>query len=182
MKGIIFTELVSFVERHTSTVVAEQIISEADLKTKGAFTSVGNYQHEEALKLVTSAATILKASPEALMRQFGNELFEHLVASHPEFFPDDVKDALSFLAAVQSHIHTEVVKLYPESSPPTVQTVIENGKMIVTYESHRPFAMIALGLIEGCCAYFDESLVVSYDSSLGANDSFAIFSISKNDI
>jgi hypothetical protein len=180
MKGIIFTELVNFVERHTSTVVSEQIISQADLDTKGAFTSVGNYPHDEALKLVSSAASILETPPEDLMRQFGGELFEHLVTSHPDFFPEHIDDALSFLSVVQSHIHTEVKKLYPESSPPNVSTVVENGKMIVTYDSHRPFAMIAMGLIEGCCAYFDESLTVVSDSDLGATDSSATFIISAN--
>ena len=180
MKGIIFTELVYFVERHTSTVVSEQIINQADLDTKGAFTSVGNYPHDEALKLVSSAASILETPPEDLMRQFGGELFEHLIASHPEFLPEHVDDAFSFLSVVQSHIHTEVKKLYPESSPPNVSTVVENGKMIVTYDSHRPFAMIAMGLIEGCCAYFDESLTVVTDSDLGATDSSATFIISAN--
>ena len=180
MKGIIFTELVSFVERHTSTVVSEQIINQADLDTKGAFTSVGNYPHDEALKLVSSAASILETPPEDLMRQFGGELFEHLIASHPEFLPEHVDDAFSFLSVVQSHIHTEVRKLYPESTPPNVSTVVENGKMIVTYDSHRPFAMIAMGLIEGCCAHFDESLTVASDSDLGATDSSATFIISTN--
>jgi hypothetical protein len=180
VKGVIFTELVSVVERHTSTLVSEQIISQAGLDTKRAFTSVGNYPHGEAFILVRSAASMLKTPPEVLMRKFSGELFEYLVASHPELFPEHIDDALSFLSVVQPHIHNEVKKLYVESRRPKVHTVVENGDMFVTYELNRPFAMIAMGLVEGCCAHFDESLTVVIESQLEATDTSATFVISVN--
>ena len=51
--------------------------------------------------------------------------------------------------------------------------------MIVNYESHRPFAMIAMGLIEGCCAYFDETLVVELQGNPGEASNSATFSVTK---
>lgn len=176
---MIFTELVEFVERHTSLPVAEQIISEADLKNTGAFTSVGDYPYTEALKLVSSAATVLGSPTKDLMRQFGQELFHRLLVIHPQFFADRTDNAFSFLSRVQSHIHTEVAKLYPNSKPPTVDTSIEDGKMTVSYASHRPFAMIALGLLEGCCAHFDDSLTVGCKSDLSEAGTQATFTVTK---
>ena len=179
MKGLIFTELMDFIERHTSVPVAETIIDEARLENEGAFTSVGNYPHPEAIKLVMSASERLGTPAADLMRQFGNELFVRLIDAHPQFFDQETADAFAFLSKVQSHIHTEVAKLYADSSPPSVRTSMEDGKMIVSYESHRPFAMIAMGLIEGCCAYFDDTLVVELQGDPNAATSRATFSVTK---
>ena len=66
MKGIVFTELVDFIERHTSVPVTESIICEAELENDGAFTSVGNYPHTEAIKLVMSASERLETPSCAL--------------------------------------------------------------------------------------------------------------------
>ena len=179
MKGFIFTELVDFVERHSSLLVAESIISEAELESDGAFTSVGNYSHSEAVKLVTSASQRLDTPVPDLMKQFGNELFTRLLDTHPQFVNRDTTDTFTFLARVQNHIHDEVAKLYADSSPPLVQTSMEDGKMIVNYESHRPFAMIAMGLIEGCCAYFDESLLVELQGDPNEVSNRATFTVTK---
>lgn len=179
MKGIVFTELVDFIERHTTLPVTETIISEADLENEGAFTSVGNYAHSEAIKLVTSASKRLETPAADLMRQFGNELFVRLIDTHPQFLDQETDDAFTFLSKVQDHIHSEVAKLYADSSPPEVHTSMEDGKMIVNYESHRPFAMIAMGLIEGCCAYFDETMVVELQGNPDEASNSATFSVTK---
>lgn len=179
MKGIVFTELVDFVERHTSIPVAESIISEAGLDNDGAFTSVGNYPHAEAIKLVMSASETLDIPPADLMRQFGNELFARLLDTHPQIVGPEASDAFDFLAKVQSHIHVEVAKLYTESSPPVIRTTLQDGEMIVSYSSHRPFAMIAMGLVEGCCAHFDDSFVVELHGGPDENSTSATFSVTR---
>ena len=53
MKGMLFTELLNFIERHCDMATAEQIIDDANLASQGAYTSVGNYSHEEMIKLAT---------------------------------------------------------------------------------------------------------------------------------
>jgi hypothetical protein len=179
MKGIVFTELVGFVERHASIPVAESIISGAALDNDGAFTSVGNYPHSEAIKLVLSASEELDIPPADLMRQFGNELFPRLLDAHPQFIGEEPDDAFTFLSKVQTHIHVEVAKLYTDSNPPAVRTTLQDGEMIVSYSSHRPFAMIAMGLIEGCCAYFDDTLVVELHEDLDPASKRATFSITR---
>ena len=177
MKGMIFTELIDFIERHSDIATAEQVIDEANLETSGAFTAVGNYPHQEVLQLVGSASSILKSPPRDLMRQFGRELFSRLYESHPDFFEANVDNAPLFLERVQQHIHDEVIKLYPDSNPPRVLVAKSDGVLQVTYESHRPFALVALGLIEGCYEYFGRPVEVQFDDNLDETSSNAQFSI-----
>ena len=56
MKGILFTELLDFVERHAGSVTLENIIQQSNLASGGAYTTVGNYSHEEAVRIVLTAA------------------------------------------------------------------------------------------------------------------------------
>jgi hypothetical protein len=179
MKGIVFTELVDFIESNASLTVAESIIGDAGLDNDGAFTSVGNYPHSEAIKLVTSASEQLDIPVSHLMRQFGRQLFAKLLDSHPQFLDEQTSDAFAFLAKVQGHIHQEVAKLYADADLPEISTSVEGGRMIVSYESHRPFAMLAMGLIEGCCAYFDETTVVELHGDPDDVTDRATFSVTK---
>jgi hypothetical protein len=179
VKGLIISELVDFIERHCALDVAEQIIFEADLESGGAVTSVGNYPHAEVIKLVSSAAEILDQPAEDLMREFGKELFAKLRDSHTQFFEAGAEDLFSFLSRVQSHIHLEVRKLYPGSNPPNVSCVTEDGRLTVIYESHRPFAMVAFGLLEGCCEYFDDAVSVQMVTDPKQAETKAVFIVAK---
>ena len=69
------------------------------------------------------------------------------------------------------------MKLYPESKPPQVLVSREPGFLKVTYESHRPFALVALGLVEGCFEYFGTPVSVEFDDDLDATSSTAQFII-----
>ena len=42
MKGLIFNELLDFVERHAGSTMLEEVLEEADLASGGAYTAVGN--------------------------------------------------------------------------------------------------------------------------------------------
>jgi hemerythrin-like domain-containing protein len=180
MKGLIISELIDFIERHCALNVAEQIIDEAGLESQGAVTSVGNYPHQEAIKLVTSAARTLDQPAEDIMRQFGRELFDKLQESHSQFFEEGADDAFTFLSKIQSHIHAEVKKLYPGANPPRVSCSIQDDQMKVVYESHRPFAMVAFGLLEGCCAHFDDALSVQIDTDPKQDPAKAAFTVSRS--
>ena len=180
MKGLIYTELVDFIEQNSSAAVTELIILDADLENQGAFTAVGKYHFSEAIKLVASASRHLKTPATDLMRLFGRQLFSRLLETHPHFLPDETEDAFGFLSKVQSHIHTEVSKLYDDSEPPHIETSMDSGKMTVSYKSHRPFAEIAFGLIEGCCAHFGDALTVEMHAEPDANGTRATFTLKKN--
>ena len=177
MKGILFTELIDFIERHSDIETAESIIQTADIESLEAYTSVGNYPHQEVLQLVNAATSILNIPQMDLMRLFGQELFSRLYESHPDFFEEAVNDAPAFLARVESHIHSEVMKLYPESKPPSVRVSESDGCLLVKYDSHRPLAIVALGLVEGCFEYFDHPVQIRIHGELDTTSSSARFSV-----
>ena len=177
MKGILFTELIDFIERHSDIETAESIIQAAELKSDGAYTSVGNYSHLEVVQLVNAATAKLGIPQQDLMRLFGQELFSKLYESHPDFFEGAINDAPSFLARVEDHIHVEVAKLYPDSKPPLVRVTEGDGCLVVKYDSYRPFAFVALGLVEGCFDYFHQPVKIRFDDDLDMTSSSARFSI-----
>ncbi|USE33786.1 heme NO-binding domain-containing protein [Endozoicomonas sp. SCSIO W0465] len=170
MKGIIFTEFIEMVESRFSVEVAEQIIAAAELSSGGSYTSLGTYSHQEILNLVTRLSAVSGANPVDLQCAFGEYLFGRFSQVHPEFF-QGVKGSFEFLSKVQGYIHIEVRKLYPDSNPPKLTCKpINEHCMELHYESHRPFAPLALGLIKGCGMHFGERLNIHYEPLTGTGD------------
>ena len=174
MKGIIFSELLDFVERHAGNRKLEEILEQADLESGGAYTSVGNYPHHEAISIVSKASELLGLDTPELLREFGLELFDKLAIRHPEFFVG-INDYKTFLKGIQTHIHDEVKKLYPDSMPPSFTVEEEKGNLIITYTSHRPMAMVALGLLEGCVKHFGVPVTIQSQPESLTLDSQARF-------
>jgi len=178
VKGIIFTELIDFIELRAGIVELEQLLAQSTLASEGAYTAVGNYPHEEAVRIVIAASEHLEIEPGELMRQFGHEIFQVFVASYPQFF-EGMNDARTFLKGIETHIHNEVRKLYPESNPPSFRVSEDGETLILSYNSHRPMAMIALGLIEAAIIHFKESLVVIREAEAIPSEHSARFRISS---
>lgn len=119
----------------------------------GAYTSVGNYPHGEALALLGAMSELTGQPVGDLARAYGRWLAGRFVVLYPELvgiYPD----AKSLLAGVGSHIHHEVTKLYPEANPPKVEAANTDRGMQLEYASHRPFSDVAHGLIEGFIEHF----------------------------
>ncbi len=70
-----------------------------------------------------------------------------------------IDDPLRFLELIETHIHVEVKKLYPDSKPPLLLPQrISDYELKLIYKSHRQMADVAEGLILGCADYFNSSL------------------------
>lgn len=164
LKGMIFTELVGFLEVTGGDVFADQVIGQAELPNDGAFTSVGNYPSAWAMSLVEAASAITGVPASTLCENYGHYLFARLQALFPQIVAhygtsDDM------LSHVASHIHHEVRILYPDAQPPMIETVADGTALRVRYESHRPFAHIAFGLIRACLEHFGDPRTVSWERS-----------------
>lgn len=161
MKGVVFTEFLEMVETQFGLEVTDRIIEQSNLPNDGAYTSVGTYEHEELLKLVGNLSREADAPPQALVKAFGQYLFKRFSQSFPEFFAG-VDSAFAFLSRVDDVIHVEVRKLYPDAELPRFRLSFPDiGQMELRYESSRPFADLAEGLIEACSRHFGEEIVVS---------------------
>lgn len=153
MKGIIFTEIVNWAEEVHSPAIVDAVITRSGVPNDGAYTSVGNYPHGEALALLVAMSELTQQPVSELARSYGRWLAGRFVVLYPELvgiYPD----AKSLLAGVGTHIHQEVTKLYPEATPPKVEAMETDRGLQLDYVSHRPFSDVAHGLIEGFIAHF----------------------------
>ena len=160
MKGMVFTEFLDMVEERFSPAIADQIIHSAQGPTGGAYTAVGNYDHTELVNMVQALGQATHVPVPELIRTFGHHLAGRFATLFGRFFSahDNVFD---FLASVDSVIHVEVLKLYPDAQLPSFTVVQRSPEhLVLDYESSRHLHDLALGLIEGAAAHYGEQVVV----------------------
>ncbi len=179
MKGIIFTEFLEMVEDRYGWEMSEQIIEDAALPNDGAYTAVGTYPHEELVRLVIALSQRSKTDVSDLIKAFGRHAFARFVIGYPFMF-EGVTDAFDFLESIENHIHVEVRKLYPAAELPRFATQRSDNRLQMNYQSERPFADFAEGLIEGCLTYFGQPITLTRQESR-ADGTAAQFLLIKND-
>ncbi len=177
MKGIIFTELVRFMEQVKSAKFVDDVITAAQLPNDGAFTSVGNYPSEYALSMVSEASKSSGIDGTELCRLFGHYLYNRFLTLYPDIIAA-YTNAEDLLAHVGSHIHGEVRILYPDARPPRMESQNSEEGFILTYQSHRPMAAIACGLVQGCMKHFEDERELQWSFSDGGKR--ASFTIKDN--
>lgn len=160
MKGIVFTEFLEMVETSFSPEVADRLIDETDLPSGGVYTAVGTYDHQEIVSMVVKLSEISNIAVPALVKAFGAYLFPRFYVLYPNFF-EGVTSALDFLERIESVIHVQVKKLYPDAQLPRFDTTRPDSNTIVmVYQSERHMGDLAEGLIESCIKHFGEPLTL----------------------
>ncbi|MGB7373894.1 heme NO-binding domain-containing protein [Pontixanthobacter sp.] len=161
MKGLIFTELMDFMEHKAGAEFAEDVLDAADLPNGGAFTAIGTYPAAYALNMVAIASDKSGIPAAELSAEYGEWLFHRFTVLYPDII-DRYPTAEIMLDHVGSHIHEEVVILYPDAKPPHISMQREDGHLVVNYSSHRPMAHVAFGLVKGCLAHYRDSRIVEW--------------------
>ena len=179
MKGIVFTEFLEMVESKFSPELADSIIDGAQLPSGGAYTTVGTYDHSEMIKLVSCLSKETGISTAELMQSFGIYMFERFYVLFPKYF-DGVDSSFRFLELIEDYIHVEVRKLYPEAELPSFDCdTSQPGRLCLTYQSNRPFAALAEGLIRGCIAHFREAADIQVEDLSNGKGTAARFVITR---
>ncbi|MGB7342579.1 MAG: heme NO-binding domain-containing protein [Pirellulaceae bacterium] len=181
MKGIVFTELIEMVEADLGIEIADRMISGADTKNKGAYTSVGTYDHGELIQLVIALSEETKIPVPDLVRTFGKYLFVRFHELYPQFF-DGINSAINFLPMVETYIHVEVRKLYPDAELPSFECEKKDGVLDMTYRSKRPFADLAEGLILACVDHYKDPIDVTRADLGEQNGTEACFTLTPASI
>ena len=167
MKGVVFTEFLEMVEQRFSLEAVDQILSRAAPPHGGTYTAVGTYPVEEMFALVTALAEVSKAPIPDLLFTFGEHLFGRFHAGFPQFFREKTT-ALDFLERVDSYIHIEVRKLYPDAELPKFDAErVSERELVLVYHSRRRMADLAHGLIAGCGKHFGVALQVEREDLSG---------------
>lgn len=179
MKGLIFREFLDMVEARFGYEMVDEMLNETELESEGIYTSIGTYDYRELVKLLTLLSNKTKIKVTELLKQFGIHTFQVFTRKYPVFF-ENTNGAFSFLSNVDSTIHVEVRKLYPDAEHPTfIVKVFKGDKMIIEYSSERKLADFAEGLIIGCCNHFKEDITLSR-INLADDGSRVEFTLTRN--
>lgn len=163
MKGIVFTKFIEMVEEQYSIDTAEDMIEACELASKGAYTSVGTYDHREMVALLTQLSKMTGTPVPDLLRTYGNYLFGQFAKLFPGFF-EGITSSLAFASRIEEVIHVEVLKLYPDAELPKFEVLTSTpDELIIVYRSDRHLGDLAHGLLEACISHFGERDTVSLD-------------------
>ncbi len=178
MKGIVFTEFLTMVEGSFSLDMVDTIIEKSDLPSGGAYTSVGTYSHTEIVDLVTNLSQESGVAIPLLLKTFGTYLFHSLARAYPDFV-QKTTDPLDFLEQVETYIHVEVKKLYPDAELPTFECSRPHSanELHMVYVSNRHMEDVCEGLIIGSLEHFGAHCSITREEREDGAELFVITKI-----
>ncbi|MBT8038405.1 MAG: heme NO-binding domain-containing protein [Verrucomicrobiae bacterium] len=165
MKGIIFTEFLTMVEQAHGFDMVDTIIEKSDLPSGGAYTAVGTYAHTEIVSLVVNLSQETSTEVPVLLKAFGQFLFHSLAKGYPSFIAEST-NILDFLEQVETYIHVEVKKLYPDAELPKFECSRPHSpnQLHMVYTSIRHMEDVCEGLIMGSLEHFGAHATVERQS------------------
>jgi len=163
MKGIVFSEFTEMVEEKFSVEMLDEIIMESDLPSGGAYTTVGTYDHNEIIQLVSKLSEKTDIEVDELVFTFGLHLARRFSIKFTDFF-NEASHLFDFMKSLDNHIHVEVLKLYPDAELPKFTFDDSDPEcLIMEYTSERGFSTLAHGLIIGVAQYYNESIDIEVE-------------------
>ena len=156
MKGTVFSVFLEMVEEKWDLGMVDGIISDAQDPNQGAYTGVNYYSHKLLVEMVVALQIRTQLPLRELLITFGQYLFPKLAELH-SYIIADIPSSLDLLENIETVIHHEVKKLYPQAITPqfSCERLGEN-QLKMSYTSHRSMADLAEGLILGCADYFGD--------------------------
>ncbi|MBM1107479.1 heme NO-binding domain-containing protein [Aurantibacter crassamenti] len=163
MKGIVFTEFLEMVESSFGLEITDNIIENSDLVSEGIYTSVGTYDFNEMVSLITNLSKEVAIPANDLIYTFGLYLFNSLGKAHPEVI-ENYNSPIPLLNSIEDHIHVHVKKLYPDAELPTFKILEKTETSIsMIYSSSRGLYRLAHGLMQRCFEHYNGSATIVYE-------------------
>jgi len=163
MKGIVFTEFLELVEDTFGLETVEEIIEKSNLPSKGAYTSIGTYAFSEMLSLVTHLSEKTNMTIDKLLHVYGLHFFSVIQRDYMSIL-NTYTDPIEFIASIESHIHVEVRKIYPDAELPRFEiTNKKDNALTITYFSSRSMYAFGLGLMEKAFEHYGRKASISYE-------------------
>ncbi|WP_028112296.1 heme NO-binding domain-containing protein [Ferrimonas kyonanensis] len=179
MQGIIFTEFLDLVDEAFGPEVTEALFEQVELPSGGAYTRVGNYDHEEIVALVVALSDRVNKPVAELLYTYGYYLFPRLMELYPQRL-SHCDNSFDFLYAVENEIHTHVKKIHVSAEVPTFEfPKRDENHMEVIYNSKRGLADVAHGLIARCCDHFEETIDIDLTDLSGQDKTRVCFRLTR---
>lgn len=179
MKGIVFTELLKMIEEVFSLEMADKIINESNLPSKGIYTTVGTYDYKEIIELVSHLSQETGIPVPELEVTYGQYLFKSFTKHYGSLMAEDYS-FFTFLTSVNDVIHVDVKKLYPDAElPHLAYQQVNDKKLILDYRSSRNLSALAEGLIKGSAEYFGVNIKLSRENFIDNDKNVTRFIIEE---
>nr|WP_299074166.1 heme NO-binding domain-containing protein [uncultured Allomuricauda sp.] len=179
MKGIVFTEFLEMVESIYGLETVDSLLENCDLPSGGAYTSVGTYDFNEMVSLISELSLKKDVPQEDLLYSFGHHLFVGLVSAHPDVV-SSYRTPIGLLNSIEDHIHIHVKKLYPDAELPQFKILSKTDTALeLIYSSSRGLYALAHGLIVKTFEHFERSATIEY-KLLNEDGTEVKFTISQN--
>jgi hypothetical protein len=175
MKAFIVTSMVDMLDRQHGSGQVDAILADAGLTGLRGVDPHSDVPVQSIVRLSMVAAEALNTEVDDLVEQFGWYIFGVLVIE----FPDQVSqpDFHAFLRAVNTQIHPEMRRRFPNAEVPTVTVEEADGdSFLVRYASKRPFTRLACGIISAASTHFGLISTVTvkesrFDEATGQHES-----------
>lgn len=177
MKGVIFTEFLTYVENHYGIATVDTLITATSPPSGGAYTAVGTYDVSELVAMLMELSRISETPVSELTKSFGKHLFQHFAVAHADTMAG-ITTAEQLLGSVGERIHGEVRKLFPDAELPSIDFCrINAATSELHYRSSRPLADLAEGLILASIEHFGDSIQVSRTDLAPGKGTHAVFQL-----
>lgn len=161
MKGIVFNLLADMVEAQFGLEAWDGLLDATG--SDGVYVATETYPDEDLLALVAAATEATKIPAGDLLFAFGEYMLPQFAHFYPAFFVDQ-SSLKEFLLTVDSVVHVEVRKLYPEAGLPEFRYRDDvPDRLTMMYKSPRKLCRLAEGLIHGSAEHFGQSYELIHD-------------------
>ncbi len=168
MKGIVFNLLEEVVSAEHGERTWDALLDASG--AGGSYSSLGNYPDEELGRIVAAASKALNTSDQDVVRWFGRKAIPLLARSYPAFFAPH-RHTRDFLLTLNTIIHPEVRKLYPDAVVPEFDFEMPAPDVLrLGYRSPRRLCGLAEGFILGAADHFGESAVIEHPTCMHRGD------------
>ena len=180
MKGIIFTDFLDLVENKFGLEMVDTIIESSELESGGVYSAVGTYSFGEMLQLLGNLSKETQIPPDTLLEVYAEHLFATLRDSYPGMMAA-YNSPIDLLSGIESHIHVEVRKIYPDAELPTFEVEHKTDKeLVMVYRSSRALYSLGLGLMHQTFKHFGSSATIDYQK-LDEKGTEVRFTITQNE-
>ncbi|MBY0415609.1 MAG: heme NO-binding domain-containing protein [Bdellovibrionales bacterium] len=165
MKGIIFVALSEMIQEMYGHKAWNKFLSESKVTSKGVYTASEIYDDKEATDLLGTISKELDKSPKDILYIFGIYLIKFLNRKYPKYFNENT--FLEFIDSIDKIIHVEILKIYPDITPPHVILVSSNqSNFIIHYSSKRKLCSLAHGLIKGASKIYKVDIEITHTNCM----------------
>lgn len=174
MKGIVFNIFTKFIEEVHGLEEWDDLLLKSNLE--GIYTAAGTYPDEQLLSLVSCYVEKHQVEVGPVLKQFGHFTLKEFQKRYANLFTES--DFKSFIFSIESVIHKEVKKLYPEAVLPTFKYCdISDDTFTMQYMSARKLCPFAIGLIEEAANLYRVSINIKHEVCQNHGSDHCLFEI-----